>query len=99
MNRKTLALFVAFVLAMGWAMFQPGAAQTAGEGKTPPAIVQSFASKELRPGDVWKVYLKASDPEGKMKYIFATISQPGVGVYSVSITRIKEENQKELSGY
>ena len=34
-----------------------------------------------------------------MKYIFATISQPGVGVYPVSITRIKEENQKELSGY
>ena len=34
-----------------------------------------------------------------MKYIFATISQPGVGLYPVSITRIKGENQKELSGY
>jgi hypothetical protein len=34
-----------------------------------------------------------------MKYIFATITQPGVGVYPVSITRIKGENQKELSGY
>jgi hypothetical protein len=99
MNRKTLALFVAIVLAMGWAMFQPEAAQTAAEGKTPPVIVQSFASKELRPGDVWKVYLKASDPEGQMKYIFATVSQPGANAYPVSIIRIKGENQKELSGY
>ena len=66
---------------------------------TVPMIVQSFASKDVRAGDVWKVYLKASDPEGKMRYIFATITQPGVGVYPVSITRIKGENQKELSGY
>ena len=34
-----------------------------------------------------------------MKYIFATIFQPGVGTYPVSITTIKEENAKELSGY
>ena len=80
-------------------MFVPKMAQPAVEGEKPPVILQSFASKELRPGDVWKVYLKASDPEGKMRYIFATISQPGVGVYPVSITRIKGENQKDLSGY
>jgi hypothetical protein len=99
MNKKTLALFVAFVLATGWAVFVPRTAQTAAEGKAAPVIVQSFASKELRPGDVWKVYLKASDPEGKMKYIFATVSQPGVIAYPISIIRIKGENQKELSGY
>ena len=34
-----------------------------------------------------------------MKYIFITISQPGVGIYPVSITRVKDENRKELSGY
>jgi len=98
MKKKILALFVAFILAMGWTLYA-GADQTPSEGKGAAVIVQSFASKEMRAGDVWKVYLKASDPEGKMKYIFATINQPGVGVYSVSITRIKEENQKELSGY
>lgn len=62
-------------------------------------IVQSFAGKELRAGDIWKVYLKASDPEGNMKYIFAAISQPGVGTYPLSIIKVKGENQKELSGY
>jgi hypothetical protein len=99
MNKKTIALLVAIVLATGWALFEPRTAQTAAGGKTPPVIVQSFASQELRSGDVWKVYLKASDPEGQMKYIFATVSQPGANRYPVSIIRIKGENQKELSGY
>jgi len=61
-------------------------------------IVQSFASKELRPGDVWKIYLQASGPQGQVKYIFASVSQPGTNVYPVSIIRIKGENQKELPG-
>jgi hypothetical protein len=99
MTKKILALGVAFVLSLGWTIFDPGAAQTSVNEKAVPVIVKSFASRELRAGDVWKVYLKASDPDGKMRYIFATITQPGVGVYPVSITRIKGENQKEFSGY
>jgi hypothetical protein len=99
MTKKRVALFVAFVLAMGWTMFNPRAAQSSVDQKGVPVVVQSFASKELRAGNVWKIYLKASDPDGKMKYIFATITQPGVGVYPVSITRIRSENQKEFSGY
>jgi hypothetical protein len=99
MNKRIFALFVAFILATGWTMVEPRAAQTPAEGKGIPMITQSFASEEVRAGDTWRVYLKASDPDGKMKYIFATIYQPGVGTYPVSITRIKDENQKELSGY
>lgn len=99
MKKKILALSVAFILAMGWAVFEPRAAETAVGGKEAPVIVQSFASNELRAGDVWKIYLKASDPGGKMKYIFATVSQPGVGTYPISIIKIKGENRKELSGY
>ena len=99
MNKKIFGLFVAAVLAIGWTMVEPRAAQTPAEGKGFPVITQSFASGEVRAGDTWRIYLKASDQDGKMKYIFATISQPGVGTYPVSITRIKDENQKELSGY
>jgi len=99
MSKKIAALIVMFLMAWGWAIFERTAAQAETEGKGTPLIVQSFAPKEIRPGDTWKVYLKASDPDGKMKYIFATISQPGAGIYPVSITRIKDENQKELSGY
>ena len=99
MSKKIMVLFVASVLAIGWTMFDARAAQSSAGEKGVPMIVQSFASKDVRAGDVWKVYLKASNPEGKMKYIFATISQPGVSTYPVSIIRIKEENAKELSGY
>ena len=99
MTKKIVVFFLASVFAIGWTMFDAKAAQSSVDEKGVPMIVQSFASKELRAGDVWKVYLKASDPEGKMRYIFATISQPGVGIYPVSITRIKGENRKEFSGY
>jgi hypothetical protein len=99
MGKKLVPLMAMFIMTVGWAMFEPTIIQAATEEKGIPVIVQSFAPKEITPGDVWKVYLKASDPDGKMKYIFATVSQPGVGSYPVSITRIKDENQKELSGY
>ena len=64
-----------------------------------PAILRSFASKQIRPGDAWKVYLIARDPDGDMENIVAVIDQPGVGVYPASRTRIQEGNRKELSGY
>ena len=99
MKQKILALTVVSILAAGCAMIEPGTLQPSREAKKPPVIVQSFAPKELRPGAVWKIYLKASDPEGQMQYIFATVTQPGHVPYPTSIIRIKGENQKELSGY
>jgi len=68
-------------------------------GKAIPVIHQTFAAKQIWPGQTWKVYLNASDPDGDMKDIVCTVDQPGVGIYPASITKISEENQKELSGY
>jgi hypothetical protein len=68
-------------------------------GKSVPVITQSFASPTVRPGETWKVYLKASDTDGDMKNFYATIFQPGVGPYPLSITKIKEGDTKDLSGY
>jgi hypothetical protein len=64
-----------------------------------PVITQSFASQEIRPGDTWKIYINASDPSGRMKYIYAEIQQPGGMAYPISMTRIKTENRKDFSGY
>ena len=97
MNKKIWAvLLVGLVIA-----FAPGISGAAdkAEGKTPPTITASFAAPEITPGATWKIYLKASDPDGDMRYIVATVKQAGVGVYPVSFTRIREENRKELSGY
>jgi len=64
-----------------------------------PVITNSYATPELVPGDTWKIYLKASCPDANMKYFFATVEQAGGMAYPVSITRIKEGDQKELSGF
>jgi hypothetical protein len=61
-----------------------------------PSIIYAFASKQIRPGDIWKVYLKASHPNGGMKYIFSIIE--GAGSH-LSIISIKEENREYFSGY
>ena len=68
-------------------------------GKEPPMITESFASKEMRPGDTWKVYLKAFDPGGDMDYILATVFLVGTKAYPVSFIKVREENSKEINGY
>jgi hypothetical protein len=73
----------------------PGYLQ-ASEG---PVISNSFAVKELVPGYTWKIYIKAKSPEEKMKYIYAHVDQAGGMGYPISLIRIREENQGEISGY
>jgi len=64
-----------------------------------PVISNSFAVKELVPGYSWEIYIKAKSPEAKMKYIYAYLEQAGGMAYPISLTRIREENQGEISGY
>lgn len=91
------------VLLLGWVL---GCASLGGieerekiYGKAAPVITASFASKELRPGDTWKIYLQASDPDGDMKQISCQLFQPGMEEYFPRFLKIQEENAKELSGY
>lgn len=68
-------------------------------GKEAPVISETYASKYMQPGGNWKVYLKASDPDGDMESIVATVDMVGSGTHPVSYTRIGDGNRKELSGY
>ncbi|RPJ38008.1 MAG: hypothetical protein EHM27_11795 [Deltaproteobacteria bacterium] len=96
MNKKLMISTFLFILFLGGLML--GSAM--GQEKTGKPIIQdSFAAKQISPYETWKVYLRASDPDGSMRNIYAVVEQPGVGPYPLSITRIKAENQKELSGY
>ena len=65
----------------------------------PPNIEEKWASDHARPGDVWKVYLMATDLDGDMKAVYCMIEQKGFGPYPVSSTPIKPEYHKELNGY
>jgi hypothetical protein len=68
------------------------------ETSTPPVITQAYAAPQMRTGGAWKIYLNASDPNGSMQYIVATLVQPGRGGgYPPSFTRIKNGGQQQLS--
>ena len=100
MNKKLLSVFVIlFFLAMGFSTLMAAEVREGADAKAVPVITQSFASKEVKPGDTWKVYLNVSDPDGGIRNIYAAVDQLGVGQYPVSIIRVKGQNHKELSGY
>jgi hypothetical protein len=99
MKKKFFAVAVALILTAGCMALEPLEVREQTYGKGVPVITQSFAAKEVRPGDTWKVYLNAHDPDGDMKQIVCEIEQPGVGVYSVAYIRIKEDERRELGGY
>jgi hypothetical protein len=90
MNKRYISLWIVGLVSLVWVGMAHAAA---------PVITSHFAPSDLRAGDTWKIYLRASDSDGDMRYIVATVKQAGVGVYPVSLTRIREENRKELSGY
>jgi len=103
---KALVLFWLVIAGAGCAVAEKKSGESSsqpGQSAKPPlalpVIHQSFASPQISPGRIWKVYLKASDADGDMKEFACIIHQPGVGTYPVSITRIREGNQKNLSGY
>ncbi len=89
---------VALFLAVGCALMEPVEIREEKFGKAIPRISDSFASPKLSPGEIWKVYIKASDPDGDMKYIVCTIEQQGRGSYPVSRIRISPDQRRELSG-
>jgi hypothetical protein len=97
-----------FGLIFGAVLFLIGcASMQANEGNAQavsarPIITQAYASPAMRTGDTWQIYFNASDPNGDMRYIVATVDQQGRGGggYPPSFTRIRKgENRQRLSGY
>ena len=71
----------------------------AQERENAPVIISAFASKEVRQGETWKVFLQAQDPDGDMNRIMCTVEQPGVGFQPVGIIGIRDDRRRNLSGY
>ena len=97
--RKKFLAGMALLLLVGCATLGGLEEREKTYGKAAPVITQSFAAKQMRLGDNWKVYLNASDPDGDMKTIISTIDQKGEGTYAASYTKIPEDQQSSLSGY
>ncbi len=99
MNKMVFVAMALILPAVGCASMMDMQARENTYGKAAPVIAASFASQELRPGDSWKIYLKASDPDGDMQSVVAVVEERGVGPLPISYTKLKDGNQKELSGY
>jgi hypothetical protein len=97
MIKKVVQAVLVFLLLPGCAAYQQPNDST--DGDRPPVILATYAPEVIRPGAVWKVYLRAADPDGDMKEIDAVIWQTGFGYYSTDITWIKKDDAKELAGY
>ncbi len=100
MLKKLFAVSAFIFLFAGCASLAPMEGKEERYGKAIPVITQSFASPAVMPGETWKVYLKASDPDGDMKNVYAEIFFFGTATsYPVVIIRVPKGNEKELSGY
>ena len=99
MKNGIVAGMVVLLLTVGCATMMSFEEREKLYGKEAPVITETYASKQMNPGDTWKVYLKASDPDGDMESIVATVQMVGSGTHPVSFTRIQDGNRKELSGY
>ncbi|HVO84111.1 MAG TPA: hypothetical protein VMU60_06790 [Syntrophobacteria bacterium] len=99
MPRKTMLLGVVAIVLSGCAALQPYIAPPPQDRGQPPRIVDAYASKVIRPGDTWMIFLRAEDPDGDMTSIAAVLWQAGVGYYPTQVTMLKAEYGKQFSGY
>ena len=99
MIRKVLIVMVFSMLVWGFAAVEKsesGDAAVKGQG---PVIVDYYAAKTIRPGDTWKIFLRARDAGGGMKYVVSDVYQDGFGYYSNTENRIKKDDRAEFAGF
>lgn len=66
---------------------------------SPPVITHWFASERVNRGDIWKIYLEASDPDGDMRHFVCVLDQVGYGPYPAEYVVVKREHREKLKGY
>lgn len=87
------------LLLLGCAAYEKYAGLSPNDPDQAPVMVDHYAAAVLRPGQTWRVYLRAQDPDGDMRFIAATLWQTGFGYYSPVFIRVKDEDRQEFAGY
>ena len=83
----------------GYPNSQSYGADTVEDKGTAPIILDSYATNVVRPGRTWKIYLRAIDNDGDMKDIFTVFMKVGNTPFLISVTRVDNQDRKELAGY
>ena len=64
-----------------------------------PEIIDYYTAEIIRPGAIWRVFLRAKDNDGDMRDIVSILSQTGRNPYPTSFTRIEKEHNREVAGF
>lgn len=90
-----------FVPCQGWAqaLFPYQGGGEVRPGTHAPIITHSFAVERGSYGYIWKIYIKAEDPDGDMLRIASVVSQPGYGYYPTDWIYLKKEYGQKFKGY
>ena len=84
----TIATLVLLTATMALAEVKPGA-----------VITESFAVRQIKPEEPWRVYINAQIAAGEMRAIICNISLPGGGEFPLAQTGINNPYRQQLSGY
>jgi hypothetical protein len=99
MARRSVLMAVMAGLLVGCAGMEPYSASAPVDRGQSPIILDAYAAPTISWGSNWMIYVRAEDPNGDMKSIAAVLWQAGVGYYPTEVTRLKEGERKEFSGY
>jgi hypothetical protein len=90
-----------FVPCQGWAqaLFPYEGGREVKPGTHAPIITHSFAVERGYYGYIWKIYIKAEDPDGDMLRIASVVSQSGYGYYPTDWIYLKKEYAQQFKGY
>jgi hypothetical protein len=95
-RRKKMRKGILLVLVLGLMVFCATKDSSAQGG--PPVLEKIWASPETAHGKLLKIYIKASDPDGDMKYLIVSAGRGKQTTASIPI-RLKKEMGKSLNGY
>ena len=99
MMKKALLIILASLFLISCGLKWEGQGPVPRTEGSPPQILASYADEVVRPGETWKVYLRARDVDCDMTYVITDLWQTGGGSYPVSFTPIRKHPCPELVGY
>jgi hypothetical protein len=99
MIKKALLIILASFVLVNCGLMWEGQGPGPKDEGSPPQILASYAEQVVRPGETWKVYLRARDVDCDMTYVIIDLWQLGGGSYPVSFTPIRGHPCPELTGY
>jgi len=59
----------------------------------------AYAPEKIRQGDIWKIYLSVTDPEGRMQQVVCRVEQQGESYHKPSLNFLKKGMEKQFTGY